>query len=318
MGNETPPLHSRGFGEAPALHYVEGPTGEPPVRSAEPIPLSREIPPAEGPGANPPRPPLLLLHGVSRNCGDWDLLLPGLLRDWHVVALDHRGHGKSARAARYLVADYARDAAAFVRGTFSQPVTILGHSLGAMVALSVAAECPNLVAAIALEDPPFHTMGSAIGDTIYLPQFAGMPEVARRGGAHGAMTDALAEIRLPAPQGSEGSASTIRLGDLRDRASLENLAECLSQVDPNVFSPLIAGRWLDTFDHEALWPQVACPTLLLQGDPAAGGALTPGDVAIAQRLLANSRHEFFPEVGHQIHRTRPAEFLERFRRFSHR
>jgi pimeloyl-ACP methyl ester carboxylesterase len=260
----------------------------------------------------------LLLHGVTRNCGDWDLLLPELLRDWHVVALDHRGHGKSARASRYLVADYARDAAAFVRGAFSQPVTILGHSLGAMVALSVAAECPDLVTAAALEDPPFHTMGNAIADTIYLPQFTGMQEVARRGGALDAMTDALSEIRLPAPQGSDGSASTIRLGDLRDRPSLVNLAECLTQVDPAVFAPLIAGRWLDTFDHQTLWSRIACPTLLLQGDPAAGGAFTDADLALAQRSLSNSRHESFPGVGHQIHRTRPAEFLERFRRFTRR
>lgn len=275
--------------DAPALHYVEGPI------------------------VHPPLPPLLLLHGVSRNCGDWEPLLPELLRDWHVVALDHRGHGKSARASRYLVADYARDAAAFVRGTFSEPITILGHSLGAMVALSVAAECPSLVAAIALEDPPFHTMGTAIGDTIYLPQFAGMREVARRGGPLTAMTDALAEIQLPALHGGAGS---IRLGSLRDRASLENLAECLTQVDPAVFDPLTAARWLDSFDHLALWPCVKCPTLLLQGDPAAGGAFTDADLTAARRSLSNSRHEYFPGVGHQIHRTRPAEFLARFGTFT--
>src|SRR3954470_12651122 len=88
----------------------------------------------EGPAAGPP---LLLLHGVTRNWRDWEPLLPELMREWHVFALDHRGHGQSGRATDgyYFVADYCQDAAALVRATFPEPVTVAGHSLGAMVAL---------------------------------------------------------------------------------------------------------------------------------------------------------------------------------------
>src|SRR5262245_28727530 len=103
----TVPVVHRMYPGKPALHYVEGP--------------------AAGP-------PLLLLHGVTRNRHDWDLLLPELTKAWRVVALDHRGHGGSGRApGTYRVADYARDTADFVNATFSEPVSVLGHSLGAMV-----------------------------------------------------------------------------------------------------------------------------------------------------------------------------------------
>lgn len=276
-------LH-RVFNGPPALHFVEGPVCGP---------------------------PLLLLHGVTRNWRDWESLLPELMREWHVIALDHRGHGESARVPDgYLVVDYAQDAAAFVRATFTEPVTVMGHSLGAMVALSLAAECIELVAGVVLEDPPFHTMGRGIAETPYRAQFAGMKEVARQGGEISAMTEALAAIQVPTPQGH------VRLGDLRDRASLQFSAECLAHVDPEVFTPLIAGRWLEGFDYESLWPRVACPALLLQGDPSAGGAFADSDVALAQRLLPNQRHIRFAGAGHQIHGTRPGEFLAALREFA--
>jgi pimeloyl-ACP methyl ester carboxylesterase len=279
-----PPLLHRVFNGPPALHFVEGPVCGP---------------------------SLLLLHGVARNWRDWEPLLPELMREWHVIALDHCGHGESARTAgQYLVVDYARDAADFVRATFTEPVTVMGHSLGAMVALSLAAECAELIAGAVLEDPPFHTMGRGIAETPYRAQFTGMKEVARQGGELLAMTEALAAIQLPTPQGH------VRLGDVRDRASLQISAECLVHVDPEVFTPLIAGRWLEGFKYELLWPRVTCPALLLQGDPAAGGAFADADVALALRLLARKRHIRFAGVGHQIHGTRPKEVLTALHEFA--
>ncbi len=256
------------------------------------------------------KPTLLLLHGVARNGRDWEPLLPELAADFCIVALDHRGHGGSEWVpGEYLVADYCRGAVAFVRSQFSEPITVMGHSLGAMVALAVAAECGAFVERVVLEDPPFHTMGRGIGTTLYQAQFAGMQEVARRGDAAEAMTDALAEIRIP----SEGG--MIRLGDVRDRASLEFLAECLAQVDPDVFAPIVSGKWLDGYDAEALWPRVLCPTLLLQGDPSAGGLFTDRDVDGARRGLRVHRHIRFAGIGHQIHRSAPAEVAAALRGF---
>jgi pimeloyl-ACP methyl ester carboxylesterase len=124
------------------------------------------------------------------------------------------------------------------------------------------------------------------------------------------MTESLAEIRLPSAQG------TVRLGDVRDRASLEFSAECLADLDPEVLTPLIEARWLDGYDPATLWPRVSCPVLLLQGDPAAGGAFTDDDLFAARGALANHQYRRFDGVGHQIHRTCPDEFLAALRRFA--
>src|SRR5215207_7214247 len=98
---------------------------------------------AAGPTAGPP---LLLLHGVVRCWRDWLTLVPGLAGRWQVFALDFRGHGRSARRPdRYKVADYLEDAVALVKGRFAEPGVLFGHSLGALVALGVAATVPERV-----------------------------------------------------------------------------------------------------------------------------------------------------------------------------
>ena len=256
-------------------------------------------------------PTLLLLHGVTRCGGDWDPLLPQLAAQWQTIALDHRGHGGSSRGESYLVTDYVADAVRFVRDEVAGPLVILGHSLGAMAAAGVAAELPQVVRGVVLEDPPFHTMGNRIAGSAWQAQFLGMREIARRGGSIEESTDALADIRLPAGEGGFK-----RLGDLRHRAALAWSAQCLNRLDPQVLTPVIEGRWLDGFEVAAVLSRVRCRALLLQADPTAGGALTDADAALAMTALPSARHIRFPGVGHQIHRDRPLEVVQAIQDFA--
>ena len=93
----------------------------------------------EGP---PSGPPLLFLHGLGRSSEDIEPLAMPLSGQWQVKALDFRGHGGSDRVpGGYHVADYVQDAVKFLeqREPGPGPVVLHGHSLGAMVALAVAA-----------------------------------------------------------------------------------------------------------------------------------------------------------------------------------
>ena len=256
-------------------------------------------------------PVLLMLHGVTR-CGmDWEPLIPALTDHWTVIALDQRGHGTSPRAGSYLVTDYIADVLRFVREETADPIVIFGHSLGAMVAAVVAAELPDRVRGITLEDPPFHTMGNRIAGSAWLAQFTGMREAARKRGSVEEITDALADIRLPASSGGFK-----RLGDLRDRALLAWSAQCLSQLDPEVLTPVIEGRWLDGYDFPSLLSRVRCPTLLLQADPSAGGALTDGDAETLKSIVSDCQHVGFPGCGHNLHRDHPESVLRAFADFA--
>ncbi|WP_461786221.1 alpha/beta fold hydrolase [Prosthecobacter sp.] len=256
-------------------------------------------------------PVLLMLHGVTRCGADWEPLLPVLAAHWQVIALDQRGHGTSPRAGSYLVTDYVADVVSFVQEETAAPVVVFGHSLGAMVAAAVAAELPDRVRGIILEDPPFHTMGNRIAGSAWQAQFTGMREAARKGGSVEEITDALADIRLPASGGGFK-----RLGDLRERTSLAWSAECLSQLDPEVLTPVIEGRWLDGYDFPSLLAGLRCTTLLLQADPSAGGALTDADAESLMSIVSNCQHVRFPGCGHNLHRDRPESVLQAFADFA--
>lgn len=255
-------------------------------------------------------PLLLMLHGVTRCGEDWEPLIPALATQWRVIALDQRGHGGSPRGEDYLVVDYVADVVRLVRESLTRPVVIVGHSLGAMVAAAVAAELPQFVRGIVLEDPPFHTMGNRIAGSSWQQLFLGMRQVARHGGGIEELTDALAEVLLPTSGGMK------RLGELRDRSSLEWSAQCLSQLDPEVLTPVVEGRWLDGYDLADLLASIRCPTLLLQGDPKAGGALTDADAATAVAALLSCQYVRFPGCGHQLHRDRSHEVLQALRDFT--
>lgn len=250
---------------------------------------------AHGPASGPP---LLFLHGVTRRWQDFVALFPALMPRWQVFGLDHRGHGRSARASdRYLVADYARDAAAVVRSQFAEPVVIYGHSLGAMVAAAVAAECSDRVRGLILEDPPFDTLGSRIAESVFHNYFVELHRLTRRVRDADELNRELPELRFTVP----GQSTPIRLGDTRDPASIRFSARCLSLLDPEVFTPLVAGHWLDGYDTASILSRITCPTLLLQADIGAGGMLPDVDADHVASLIADCSHVRLPGVGHLIH-----------------
>ena len=262
---------------------------------------------SEGP---PNGPTMLLLHGVTRCWQDWEPLLPALTSAWRVVAIDHRGHGGSGRANRYCVTDFVEDIVRFVSQEISAPLVILGHSLGAMVAAAVAADVPELVRGVVLEDPPFLTMGNRINGTAWQAQFRGMRDVAQCGGTKAEMAARLAEIEIPAPGGVSK-----RLGELRTPAALAWSAECLAKLDPEVLTPIIDAGWMDGFDFTEVLSRIRCPVLLLQADPLCGGALANHDVDAALAALPSIQHFHFPGAGHQLHRDRTDAMLVALKTF---
>jgi pimeloyl-ACP methyl ester carboxylesterase len=245
-------------------------------------------------------PTLMLLHGVTRRAEDFHTLWDALLPCHRIVALDQRGHGDSERAPGYLVTDYIADAVRFLHDQLAEPAFLLGHSLGAMVAAAVAADVPDLVRGVVLEDPPFHTMGRNIHGSGWQAQFIGMRDAALRGGSVEQLTDMLADIRLPQKDGTFK-----RLGELRDRANLHWSAQCLAHLDPQVLTPIIEGRWLDGYDLPGILVKIRCPTLLLQADPEAGGALADGDAALCENTISNCRVVRFRGAGHLLHWLEP-------------
>jgi pimeloyl-ACP methyl ester carboxylesterase len=248
---------------------------------------------ATGPAAGPP---LLLLHGVTRRWQDFVSFLPALTLRWQVHGLDFRGHGLSGRAeGRYHVIDYARDVSAFLRFRRHAPVVIYGHSLGALVAVAVAAQSPECVRALVLEDPPAPSLLGDIRATPFHSMFRGMRSLAGRGHSVAEIARALAELRVSTASGD------VKLAELRDPTSLRFSAHCLREMDPEVLTPLLDGRWLDGYDTDAVFESITCPVLLLRADPDRGGMLHRGEAEGLARSMTDCTLMDLPGVGHLLH-----------------
>jgi len=264
---------------------------------------------AVGPDSGPP---LLLLHGVCRGWRDWSPILSSVQPRWKVWAPDARGHGDSDRAAgAYKVNDYIGDALAII-AQLDEPALIWGHSLGAMVAAAVAAEAPDAVRGLFLEDPPYHTMGQGILATPYHALFTGMRKLAREGGEIAEIARRMAEIRIPAMSGT----ADVRLGDIRTADSIRFSAECLVRLDPDVLTPLVEGAWLDGHDYRGVFTKIRCPVLLVQADATVGGALRDEDAALAESLIARCTRVRLKGVGHQAHWLDKCGILQLFHSFA--
>jgi pimeloyl-ACP methyl ester carboxylesterase len=85
-------------------------------------------------------PYLVLLHGIGANGAVWDAMKPVIDAEWpgRWLVADFRGHGRSSYGAPYGIGNHAADVAALLAQ--DQEVTILGHSLGAIVALALASQ----------------------------------------------------------------------------------------------------------------------------------------------------------------------------------
>jgi pimeloyl-ACP methyl ester carboxylesterase len=102
-------------------------------------------------------PPVVMLHGLLvGSLATWYFTAaPALAKTHRVLMYDLRGHGKSERtAAGYDVATMAADLAAVVDAFTDEPVTLIGHSFGAVVALSYALARPERVAKLAVIEAP--------------------------------------------------------------------------------------------------------------------------------------------------------------------
>ena len=248
---------------------------------------------------NDDAPPLLCLHGVTRGWQSFLPLIPTLALRWQVFAYDHRGHGQSGRAERYLTVDYVPDAVQFLREEIQRPTVVYGHSLGAMVAAAVAAEAPELVRAIILEDPPFHTMGERIENYVMYPYFVALEKLASNEMSLSQLVATLGAIEINTTNGKTA------LRNVRDASALRFTAKCLQQLDSAVMTPIASSRWLDGYDLTTIASRIQCPVLLMQADTNVGGMLIDEDAALIEQLVADVTRVKVSGIGHQIHTAAP-------------
>ncbi|MER5666710.1 alpha/beta fold hydrolase [Streptomyces mirabilis] len=87
----------------------------------------------------------------------WDEIAGGLADRWYLYAPDHRGHGRSSRPGAYSVELMRDDVLGLMDLLGLDRVSLVGHSLGGVVAHPLAEQSPDRVERLVLEEapPPF-------------------------------------------------------------------------------------------------------------------------------------------------------------------
>jgi esterase len=103
-----------------------------------------------------PKAALVCLHGLASNASRWYEYLHNsqLQNRCHLLAMDLRGHGRALTYQRYTRTDWCTDLGQVLQ-EFDLPGFIIGHSMGAQIALEYANQHPTQLAGLILIDPVF-------------------------------------------------------------------------------------------------------------------------------------------------------------------
>jgi len=244
--------------------------------------------------------PVLLVHGLTSSALQWHAVVPALARRYEVIAVDARGHGRSARAGAaadrlgYSARHHAADLIAVLDRLGIARVSLVGQSMGAENVACCAARYPERVACVVLEDPPWWPLPQA-------------PLGARRGMRREWHAQLLGEQRLPdAELRAQHAGPDLGLPPALVEASL---------ADRRRLSPAVL-EWLVEREHWSRFvPDLVAPTLLLTGDLDQGAIVSPLVARQVQARCAMGGNRCRMRVrrvagaGHGIHDQRPREFL---------
>lgn len=225
------------------------------------------------------KPPLLLLNGMAVSSRAWPTpWLERLEQSFRLVLMDNRGTGGAGfDGAPFSMADLAYDAAGVIDGSGHEAVDVLGHSMGAMIALALAIEHPERVRRLVVVAAPPGGSATVGARPEVLSQMLSLPVDG---------TSAEERLRLVNPGWAQ------RQPDLLATVAAGHAEE---HIDPRLIGMQV--RAMAAVDPGRL-AEVSASTLVLHGDADPIVPLENGRrVADA---VTGARLEILPGMGHHV------------------
>jgi len=233
--------------------------------------------------------PLVMLHGGAWRWQEYLSLIPSLSQRWHVYAMDLRGNGGSSWVAEhYRLEDFTEDAVEFIRQR-DAPAVLIGHSLGAVVALMAAERCPEKVKTLILEDP-----------ALTLDNYKRVIDSSRD------MFGLWLNLKKSAQ--SEKELSLALADKYRDSPGVTSawilfFAGCLWQLDPTYFNALLYDfdGFVKGYDCKRILAKIKSPILFIRGEVRLGAVMTDDEISWLKQNFSHVHCAQINGVGHLLH-----------------
>lgn len=240
------------------------------------ISFRRARPAAQGAGTAAS--PLVLLHGIGSASASWVAQLTSLPPGGGIWAWDAPGYGDSdaLSPAQPRAGDYAERVWAWLDALqVGGPVTLVGHSLGALMAAGAARLAPQRVSSLVLLAPA---------------QGYARAEPALR---HSKLADRLGLLSRLGPQGIADTRGAAMLSPQATADMVGFVRQIMAGIDPAGYTQ--AAHMLAGGDLLADLLALSCPVLVANGS---ADSITPADGCRALAQAAGARYESLGPVGH--------------------
>ena len=243
---------------------------------------------------------LVLLHGLGSQAHTWDQFSDEVSDSFRVVVPDLRGHGESGHTGDgYALDRFAADVKAVTRHLNLSTFDLVGHSLGALIAIWFAAEHPELVNHLVLVDGG-----------------PGLDIEAAREGSIDSFVRPLGFDTREEAKGWYQERYPIRsdewLEQRVEHGMKQNWADkWVFRHDPELYWLLEGGSPGFQEGERQTWDMLAaitCPVLLLRGKEST--LLSPEAARRIADMAPNARLVEIPDAGHSIQSDAPEQFRD--------
>ncbi|EOR21155.1 putative hydrolase or acyltransferase [Clostridium sartagoforme AAU1] len=280
---------------------------------------------AEGPNNGPA---LLLIHGQSMQWEDYSRVLPKLADNYHVYAIDCHGHGKSSHdSAKYKGTAMGQDFIWFIKNVVKEPCVVSGHSSGGILAAWIAANSPENVLGVVLEDPPFFSVEpDEMQDTfVWKENFEVVHEFENQIENDDYVVYYMENSYLWGMFGDlrkliAGSTKKYRAGHPGEPLKLWYVPYkwihgtlYLDNFDLEFSETFYTGSWFEGLDQEKTLQKIDCPTIYVKAETQYGKdgvlyAANSDEDAERVKSLIKESEIITIKSGHDIHFEHPDEF----------
>lgn len=224
---------------------------------------------------------IVLLHGLMGRATTWWRTARWLTAYGRVVGLDARAHGRNPHRVRCDTERFAEDVAERITELELGPAVVIGHSMGGLHGIALAAAHPDLVRALVVEDMAPDNTGRTT--EVWRPYFDSWP-----------VFTSLAHVRE-----FFGAAGEYLVECVEERDDGYHLIADLAELYE------IAEEW-GRRDYWDLVAAVRAPMLVIE---AGNGPMPAGQQAeLAARSAGEAWHVRFEHAGHIVHDDAPQEY----------